>query len=148
MLPSGAYVVSVGSVHDGDDGPGRTASRCSLDGGYGQGYADNSLQYIQEAISYAEKSGTELIMALDVTDALDPAVIKARVDEFALVAEKKLAAAEVTAVLLSVKGIMLGVTLGEKPYGSIKVDFGRDVQVLEGSRWSALDGWVGEPAVR
>ena len=120
-----------------DDGPRGTASRGTVDFRYGESYPQFT-PYIQEAIDYAEKSGTELIMALDVTDALDPAVVKARVDESPVVAEKKLDAAEVTAVLLSLKGVMLGVTLGEKPYGSVKVDFGRDPKALEGSAGQML----------
>ena len=34
-------------------------------------------------------------------------------------------------VLSSLRGVMLGVTFGEKPYGSIKVDFGQDVAPLK-----------------
>jgi len=137
LLPSGAYVVQCDPFTMATMIPaGRQAiARWIADT---EKATPQFTPYIQEAISYSEKSGTELIMALDLTDALDPAVIKARVDESALVAEKKLAAAEVTAVLLSAKGIMLGVTLGEKPYGSIKVDFGRDARVLEGSATQML----------
>lgn len=46
--------------------------------------------------------------------------------------DEKVHAEELAAVLVSWRGIMLGVTLGEKPYGVIQVDFGRDAKVLEG----------------
>ncbi len=46
--------------------------------------------------------------------------------------DEKVHAEELAAVLVSWRGILLGVTLGEKPYGVIKVDFGRDAKVLEG----------------
>ena len=147
LLPSGAYVVQCDPFTIATMVPaGRQAvARWIADT---EKAAPQFTPYIQEAIGYAEKSGTELIMALDLTDALDPAVVKARVDESALVADKKLDAAEVTAVLLSAKGIMLGVTLGEKPYGSIKVDFGRDAKVLEGSAGQLLiDGLANRGAM-
>ena len=147
LLPSGAYVVQCDPFTAATLVPaGRQAvARWIADT---EKAAPQFTPYLQEAIGYAEKSGTELIMALDLTEALDPTVVKARVDESALVADKKLDAAEVTAVLLSAKGIMLGVTLGEKPYGSIKVDFGRDAKVLEGSAGQLLiDGLANRGAM-
>ncbi|MHB8972105.1 MAG: hypothetical protein ACYC3X_06870 [Pirellulaceae bacterium] len=46
--------------------------------------------------------------------------------------DQKVDAEELATVLVGMRGVMLGVTLGEKPYGSIKVDFGRDAKVLNG----------------
>jgi hypothetical protein len=88
--------------------------------------------YIQEAIGYSEKSGTELILALDLKDVIDPNDVKERLAGSSFGSDKKIDVDALTAVLVSLNGVMLGVTLGEKPFGSIKVDFGRDATALQG----------------
>lgn len=140
LLPGGTYVVQCDPFTYATMAPaGRQAVARWMS--ETESAAPRFTPYLQEAIGYAEDSGTELIMAIELTDGFDPTVVKTRVEESSLVAEKKLEAAEVTAVLLSIKGLMLGVTLGEKPYGSIKVDFGRDARVLKGSaKQILLDG--------
>ncbi|MCU0958513.1 MAG: hypothetical protein MUF48_00280 [Pirellulaceae bacterium] len=88
--------------------------------------------YITEAVGYAEKSGTELILAADLSDVLDPDDVRARFEGASFGADQTVNLDELAAVMASIQGVMLGVTFGEKPYGSIKVDFGRDAAVLDG----------------
>ena len=87
--------------------------------------------YIQEAISYCDEAGTEIIMALDLVDVLDAATVAERLKDFEVVSKAGLDAAAASEALASLRGVMLGVTFGEKPYGSIKVDFSADVSALK-----------------
>lgn len=87
--------------------------------------------YIQEAIGYAEDSGTEIIMAMDFTDALDPADVHEWVRESEVMADAGIDVEAATESLVSLRGAMLGITFGAKPFGSVKVDFGQDISVLE-----------------
>ena len=87
--------------------------------------------YIQEAIGYSEKAGTEIILALDLSNAFDSKRIKEYLASSPVIADKKVDVDAAAEALGSLRGIMLGVTLGEKPFGSIKVDFGKDASVLK-----------------
>lgn len=87
--------------------------------------------YIQEAISYCEKGGTEVIMAMDLADVVDPATVAEKLKASEVVTKAGLDAAAAADVLCSLRGVMLGVTFGEKPFGSIKVDFGKDLGPLK-----------------
>lgn len=89
-------------------------------------------EYITEAVGYAEKSGTELVLAADLSDVVDSNEVKARFEGASFGADRPVDLDELAAVLASIQGVMLGVTFGDKPYGSIKVDFGRDAAVLDG----------------
>ncbi len=91
----------------------------------------NLSPYLQEAISFSEKGGTEIIMALDLTDVVDSATVAQRVSESDIATKAGLDAKAVTDLLVSLRGAMLGVTFGEKPFGSIKVDFDMDTAALK-----------------
>lgn len=88
--------------------------------------------YIQEAIGYSEEAGTEIIMAMDLTDVLDLETARNLVSESQPLKEAAVDTEAAAKVLASLRGVMLGVTLGSKSHGSIKVDFGEDASVLKG----------------
>lgn len=85
--------------------------------------------YLTEAYSYAQDLGTPLIMAIDLSDVATPEGIRARLAErwpdsgF----EGKAKLEDVADVLASIRGVTLGVTFTNGPFGSLKVDFGKDV---------------------
>jgi hypothetical protein len=87
--------------------------------------------FLQEAVRF-EDGGTEIILAIDATDALTPALVEQRLTaskETAL-ASSKLSVQEIARLVSSLKGVMLGITFGKQPYGKIKIDFGQDVTAL------------------
>ena len=88
--------------------------------------------YIHEAIGYSDESGTEIIMAMDLTDVLDLDTVRGLVKESKLLADAGVDVEAASKVLASLRGVMLGITFGAKPFGSIKVDFGEDASVLKG----------------
>jgi hypothetical protein len=94
--------------------------------------ADNKLSpYLQEALAY-ERGGTEVILAIDATDVLTPALVEERLaaaDEEGVVTSK-VNTKENVQIVSSLKGIMLGVTFGKQPYARLKIDFGRETAPL------------------
>ena len=92
---------------------------------------DSLSPYIREAFKYFEEVGTPIIIAFDVEGVLSEQEIKSRLggselgkalgDKFGVTAE----------LLSTVRGATLGITVGEKPFASIKVDFGRDAKEIE-----------------
>jgi len=86
--------------------------------------------YIQEGVDYANKSGTEVIMAIDLRDVLDPRALSAKVKASEAIAKYQVDVEGATDILGSVRGVTLGITFGKKPYGKIKIDFGRDASPL------------------
>lgn len=87
--------------------------------------------YIREAIDYTERAGTEVILALDLCNALDLATVRSLVEKSELISGSGIDVEAASVVLASLQGVMLGVTFESQPFGSIKVDFGQDVGVLK-----------------
>jgi hypothetical protein len=87
--------------------------------------------YIVEAIGYAEDVGTEIILAVDLQDVISPTFATERLKEFETLSKTKIDVAQTASLLATVKGLTLGVTIGSKPFGKIKVDFGADTSPLK-----------------
>jgi hypothetical protein len=86
--------------------------------------------YLSEAYSFANVAGTPLIMALDLDDAIPVDGIKAQLQNSKkFLDEHKLNIDQVAKVLSGIRGITLGVTFREKPFGKIKVDFTDDLKL-------------------
>jgi hypothetical protein len=90
--------------------------------------------YLTEAYDYANDLGTPIIMAIDLENAVSESQIRTRVQDswkdFGL--EGKADPLEVIKVLASIRGATLGITLKDRPFGKIKIDFGVDAKPLEG----------------
>jgi hypothetical protein len=87
--------------------------------------------YLQEALSYVD-AGTEVILAIDTTDAVAPALVEQRLQETdnAAIKNAKSSPAEIAQIVSSIRGVMLGITFGKEAYGKIKIDFGQDATPL------------------
>lgn len=85
---------------------------------------DNAISpYLSAGFDFVQKLGTPIIMAIDLHGVLSPEVVKEKLEASKL---KTVAADRLPAIaetISSLKGVMLGVTVGEKPFGSIRVDF-------------------------
>ena len=86
--------------------------------------------YLTEAFGYANGLGTPIILAIDLEDVATPdevlAMLKAS-DKFAKQPDAELH--RLAKVLAGIRGLTLGVTLGEKPFGKVKVDFAEELGV-------------------
>lgn len=84
--------------------------------------------YLKQAISFTQKNA-DVVMALDMTDSLNHDRIHARLEAGGIVEPENLEA--VCTTLCTIKGITLGITVRDKIFGSIKIDFNSDASALK-----------------
>jgi hypothetical protein len=84
--------------------------------------------YLSEAYQHADR-GTPIVLALDLNDAVTFGGVRQKLDDVWEAYEfKGKADLEKTAkVLASIRGVTLGITLKNEPYGALKVDFDEEV---------------------
>jgi len=92
---------------------------------------DTFSPYIQQAFEYVEKVGTPIIMALDMEGVFSEAEILARLQEGPVAEMPKERQAEIAKALHSIRGAMLGVSVGQGVNGAIRVDFAGDITALK-----------------
>jgi hypothetical protein len=85
--------------------------------------------YLEEAVGYVQDIGTPIIIALDLENAVAPALIRARAGEMKCLEGKSVDLDKLSQALASVRGVTLGITLVEKRYGGLKIDFAEDVSM-------------------
>jgi hypothetical protein len=86
--------------------------------------------YLQTAASVPDRVGTEIIMALDLADALGQERVHQAMSRSAVLQEKSIRPDAVADVLTSIKGMTLGARVTKRVYGVLRIDFERDVAVL------------------
>jgi hypothetical protein len=84
--------------------------------------------YLQQAVSYADSVGTELILAVDLAGALSPTQIRAAAAGSPTL--KGLPQDQAIAILSSIQGVKFGVLVGEKLQGRLQLDFAQDAKLL------------------
>jgi len=86
--------------------------------------------YLQAGLGYADR-GTELIVALDLTDTVTAQDIEQKLkSDYRSVVADNMDHSAMARVLASIKGVMLGVTIRDQMVGKIRVDFGEDAGIL------------------
>jgi hypothetical protein len=86
--------------------------------------------YLQAAAGVPDRVGTEIIMALDLTDALGQERVRQAMSRSAVLQEKSVQPDAAADVLTSIKGMTLGARVTKRVYGVLRIDFERDVAVL------------------
>jgi hypothetical protein len=86
--------------------------------------------YLQTAASVPDRVGTEIIMALDLTDALSQERVRQAMNRSAVVRDSSIDPNAATEVLASIKGMTLGARVTKRVYGVLRIDFDRDATVL------------------
>lgn len=96
-------------------------------------YYNNSLQglsdYLTEAQSFAD-SGSPIIVALDLTHAVSEGLVRSRLENMQSLKGKEVDLDKLATALASIRGISLGVTVGQEMVGAVKVDFAEDISML------------------
>ena len=82
--------------------------------------------YLRHAASYPEAVGTEIIMALDLQDAVSPSRLRENLRQSQVLADRKVDADQLADLLASVQGITLGIRVLDRAVGKLRIDFGRD----------------------
>jgi hypothetical protein len=86
--------------------------------------------YLAHAAQYPDRVGTELIMALDLTGAVGPSMVREALSGSKVLAEKGIDLDQAAAVLASVRGLTLGARVTDHVSGSLKVEFDQPVALL------------------
>lgn len=86
--------------------------------------------YLQAAANVPDRVGTEIIMALDLTDAVSPDRVKERVSQSEVLQNSSIDQKAATQALASLRGLTLGARVTTRVHGVLRIDFDRDVTVL------------------
>lgn len=82
--------------------------------------------YLAKIASFPETVGTEVMLGLDLLDAVDAAVVKDALQKSPTLADAKLDIETAAPIIASIEGIALGVRVLDQATGMIRIDFGRD----------------------
>ncbi|WP_254508063.1 hypothetical protein [Anatilimnocola floriformis] len=129
-LPSDAYLVKFNGNTGAFMAP---ANRQSVARWLRQVQAKNDLNvsgYLFEAYKYANDRGTPVILALDLEDAFPPGAIQSQLmspDAADFLKKNNIPLDKAVKLCSNVRGITLGITFADQPYGKVKIDFKDDV---------------------
>jgi len=129
VLPDDTYVVKFGPTVVGAMKP---ANRQSV-GRWIETSRDANRRplppYLEEAVGYVQDIGTPIIIALDLENALAPARIRARLGAMKCLEGQTVDLDKLSQALASARGVTLGITLAQRRYGALKIDFSEDVSM-------------------
>lgn len=86
--------------------------------------------YLTGAASYTESAGTEIILAIDLTDALGEASIAQAMSASPVMADAKIDAAAAAKELAGLRGMTLGIRTTDRATGSLRVDFSAPIPTI------------------
>jgi len=86
--------------------------------------------YLKEAADVPDRVGTEIIMAIDLANALSSERVAEAMSKSKVLQDKSLDSKAVANVLSSVRGVTLGARVIKRVYGVLKIDFESDATVL------------------
>jgi hypothetical protein len=127
-LPGDAYLVNFGNKIVGAMAPAnrQAVSRWlrEIKGRKGSGLSP----YLTEALGFANDVGTPVVLALDLEHAVSVDQVRlALASEPNFEKDTGVAVDEAATFVTSLRGVTLGITLADKPFGKIKVDFEENV---------------------
>jgi hypothetical protein len=95
------------------------------------GTSDASLSpYLKEAAAVPDRVGTEIIMAIDLTDALSKERVEEAMSRSEVLQKNSIDHKAAADVLTSIRGLTLGARVTRRVHGVLKIDFERDATVL------------------
>ncbi|HEY3392179.1 MAG TPA: hypothetical protein VGK58_05705, partial [Lacipirellulaceae bacterium] len=86
--------------------------------------------YLQAAANVPDRVGTEIIMAIDLTDAVSPERVEERMSQSAVLQDSSIDHEAAAEAIASLRGLMLGARVTNRVHGVLRIDFDRDVTVL------------------
>jgi hypothetical protein len=129
--PRGALIVKFGPRVFGVMQPGgrQPVARWVRDANSGQ--AAELSPYLQAAANVPDRVGTEIIMAIDMADALSRDRIRQGVEKSKVLGEASVNLDAAADELASLQGATLGARVTRRVYGELRIDFGRDIVALK-----------------
>jgi hypothetical protein len=92
------------------------------------GNTGNLSPYLQQAVGYADKLGTQVVLAIDLDDAFSAAALKARLAQSDVL--QGISPEMAAKILASLQGVKLGVIVDDKLNGALVFDFADDATPL------------------
>mgnify|MGYP007059414490 CR=1 FL=1 len=129
VLPGDIAVIKMGPKWAGLRQPADRQEVSRWLNGMDQGTTGKLSEYMAASVKFAE-GGAPLIMAIDLKDMTSANEIRPILDELESIKEYNVDKDELAKVLASIEGVSLGVSIGEKRYGKIKVDFAEDATIM------------------
>lgn len=131
ILPSDAYVVKFSDTVAGAMNPGnrqmvaRWATQCKAQ-------ATPAISpYLSEAIDFANRESSEIVVALDLTHVVHPDRLKLRLQNAEALKGKNVDLDALAKKLATIRGVTLGISIKERRFGAVKVDFAEDISEIE-----------------
>ncbi len=111
--------------------------------------------YLQTALAYGTEIGTEIVMAVDLTDVSDATNIRERLNSLQSLKQADYDAQQLSRFLAGIRGVTLGIRFTDQITGKIRVDFAESADPLKpfakpmllevldqfGMRIDELDDW-------
>jgi hypothetical protein len=86
--------------------------------------------YLRQAIGYADTVGTELILAVDLSNTFHEAKLRAAATQSDVLKDNNISPDQAAAMLASIQGVKMGVLVGDRLNGRLQLDFSQDVGPL------------------
>ena len=85
--------------------------------------------FLKKRTAVADSSGTEIIMAMDLADVTVPSTVSKNLRSLDTLADKTVNFGQLAEALAGIRGVAMGVRIGDKPFGQLVVDFEKDVSI-------------------
>ena len=99
--------------------------------------------YLSEMAAFAENAGAQVILAFDLSDIYTAEQIQAMLQQSSALEGKSVGLAELSQLMASIRGVTLGINVGERAYGKLRVDFRQDASLLKSEGKALLLGALG-----
>lgn len=87
--------------------------------------------FLIKRTAVADSGGTEMIMAMDLADVTVPSTVSKKLKTLETLTDKTVNYGQLSEALASIRGVAIGVRIGQKPFGQLVIDFEKDVSVIE-----------------
>ncbi len=130
VLPNDTYVVKFGKSIAGTMFPAdRQKATLWVKDAYSSTSREPLGEYLTEAEGFAEKNGTPIILAINLEHVFSPSYIRHRLDSAESLKGKTVDLDQLAKLLASIRGATLGITITDRVFGGLKVDFSEDVSM-------------------
>lgn len=86
--------------------------------------------FLQKRVGAADSSGTEIVIAVDLSDAVQSSSVSENLKNRESLAGQTVDLDVLTDTICGIKGAAIGVRIGEKAFGQVVVDFEKDVAIM------------------
>jgi hypothetical protein len=90
----------------------------------------NLSAYLAKAAAYPKESGTDIVLAIDLTDAMGLDAIRTAAAASPVLSKSGVDPEAAAKVLAGLEGLTLGVKVSDRAHGSLRVDFASDIEPI------------------